>query len=102
MEGGEYRDEKGHVFIGDASSSPSRLYNEKRLLAVDYFPSFWNRTAGILYDGSRDTPDIFRKRISLYLELIQKVEAGEPARTQKEALKAMAPYTTGLYGEGVV
>jgi len=102
MKSGEYRDEKGHGFMGEASSSPALLYNEKRLLAVDFFPAFWNKTAGILYDGSRDTPACFRKRIKIYLDLIRKVEKGESARKEKEALKKMTPYTTGLYGEGVL
>ena len=102
MKEGEYRDEKGHAFLGDISSSPAHLYNEKRLLAVDFFPFFWNRTAGILYDGNRDTHKHFYKRITLYLNLIQKLENGESAHKEKEALKDMEPYTTGLYGEGVV
>ncbi|HPJ69391.1 MAG TPA: U32 family peptidase [Candidatus Mcinerneyibacteriales bacterium] len=99
---GEYRDERGHLFEGDASASPALLYNEKRLLAVDYLPALWNKTGGALYDGSRDPPQVFRERVSLYLGLIEKVEQGGSAREEKEALKKMAPYTTGLYGEGVI
>jgi len=102
MHSGVYESEKGHLFFADTQVRPGILFNERRLLAVDYIPLFWGKTGGILYDGSRDTPEEFQKRLGLYESLIEGLSKGASIERSKEALKAIAPFTRGLYGEGIL
>ena len=102
METGKYRDERGNLFSAAGEGKARILYNGRRLLAVDLVYRVFGRVCGICYDGTGDGDAEFIKRVNLYSELLSGLKKGKNTEAVKEELKAMAPYTKGLYGEGVM
>lgn len=98
---GVYRDEY-HTVTARKNKRMTALYNGERLLAVDHIPRLWKKVGGVCYNGMFDSFDEFCVRVNTYRVIIDKLITGERVQDEKDALKALAPYTKGLFGEGVV
>ena len=98
---GIYRDEH-HVVHAERKGRFTVINNGDRLLGADHIPRFWGKVGGLCYNGEKDPMREFAKRLDMYRTIIDTLQNGGRIHEIKEALKALAPYTKGLFGEGVV
>lgn len=98
---GVYRDEH-HTVRAQRKNGFTVIDNGERLLGIDHVPRLWGKVGGLCYNGEKDDIHAFTSRIILYHTIIDKLARNERIHDEKDAVKALAPYTKGLLGEGVV
>ena len=94
----EYFDRNGHSFFMKSGV----LYNEKRLLLIDFLPRLFGKIGGFIYNSEFESFEIFEKKYLLYRKIIKKLEAGQNIAEEKEFIKSFLPYTKGVATNGVI